>query len=152
MMAPRADDGLETLTHTREELLARYHKAMGGRPVAALEIDELSAHRLLARVTFEDGHTRPGGMVAGPMLFTLVDTIAYLVTISRSSKGSEALTTSVSMEFLRPAPVGVCLSREESFGSVEDLASWIRRSAAAGGLVAHAVVIYVPVFPGNAQM
>src|ERR1700677_5225749 len=82
---------------------------MGGRPVAALEIDELSAERLVARVTFQAGHTRPGGMVAGPMLFTLVDTIAYLVTISRSPKGSEAFTTSVSMEFLRPAPVGVLI-------------------------------------------
>ena len=45
-------------------------------------------------------------MVAGPILFTLVDTVAYFVTISRSPKGSEAFTASISMEFLRPAPIG----------------------------------------------
>ena len=29
MMVQRGSDGLEELTHTPEELLARYHKAMG---------------------------------------------------------------------------------------------------------------------------
>jgi acyl-coenzyme A thioesterase PaaI-like protein len=46
-------------------------------------------------------------MIAGPNVFTLDDTIAYFVTISRSPKGAEAFTASLSMEFLRPAPVGV---------------------------------------------
>ena len=77
-----AAEGAEALTHTPEELLARYLKAMGGRPVATLEIDEYSAERIIARAEFEDGHTRPGGMVAGPILFTLADTMGYFVTIS----------------------------------------------------------------------
>ena len=106
--------GFGGLTHTPEELLARYHKAMGGRPVAALEIEEYSVQRIVARAKFEEGHTRPGGMVAGPMLFTLADTMAYFVTISRSPKGSEAFTTAISMEFLRPAPVGDVARRGKS--------------------------------------
>jgi uncharacterized protein (TIGR00369 family) len=151
MMVPRASDGLDALTHTPEELLARYHKAMGGRPVAGLEIEEYSAQRIVARATFEDGHTRPGRMVAGPMLFTLVDTIAYLVTISRSPKGSEAFTTSISMEFLRPAPVGVLLveGRLLRFGRRSCVVDTVIHRSGREELVAHAVVTYAPVFPAT---
>ncbi len=144
-----ASAGGETLTHTPDELLARYHKAMGGRPVAALEIDEYSIQRIVARARFEDGHARPGGMVAGPILFTLADTMAYFVTISRSPKGSEAFTTSISMEFLRPAPVGVLLveGRLLRFGRRSCVVDTFIRRSGREEPVAHAVVTYAPVFP-----
>jgi uncharacterized protein (TIGR00369 family) len=121
------------LTHTPEELIARYHKAAGGRPVALLEIDEYSVERIVACARFEDEHTRPGGMVAGPILFTLADTMAYFVTISRSPKGSEAFTTAISMEFLRPAPVGVLLVEGRVCGSDGELASLTPQSTAPDG-------------------
>jgi uncharacterized protein (TIGR00369 family) len=151
MMVQSASDGLEALTHTPEELLARYDKAMGGRPVAALEIAECSAQRIVARATFEDGHTRPGGMVAGPILFTLVDTMAYFVTISRSPKGSEAFTTSISMEFLRPAPVGVLLVEGTllRFGRRSCVVDTAIHRSEREQPVAHAVVTYAPVFPDS---
>ena len=143
-----AAEGAEALTHTPEELLARYLKAMGGRPVATLEIDEYSAERIIARAQFEDGHTRPGGMVAGPILFTLADTMGYFVTISRSPKGSEAFTASISMEFLRPAPVGVLVveGRLLRFGRRSCVVDTAIRRAGREELVAHAVVTYAPVF------
>ncbi len=153
MKDQRTSAGGEVLTHTPEELLARYHKAMGGRPVAALEIDEYSVQRIVARATFDDGHTRPGGMVAGPILFTLADTMAYFVTISRSPRGSEAFTTSISMEFLRPAPVGVLLveGRLLRFGRRSCVVdTYIRRSGREEP-VAHAVVTYAPVFRDHPQ-
>jgi uncharacterized protein (TIGR00369 family) len=153
-VSDRRSSPADGLTHTPEELIARYHKAMGGRPVAALEIDELSAERLVARVTFQDGHTRPGGMVAGPMLFTLVDTIAYLATISRSPKGSEAFTTSVSMEFLRPAPVGVLIveGRVLRYGRRSCVVDTAIHRSGRDESIAHAVVIYAPVFPDKGQV
>ncbi len=149
MKDQRTSAGGEVLTHTPEELLARYHKAMGGRPVAALEIDEYSVQRIVARARFEDGHARPGGMVAGPILFTLADTMAYFVTISRSPKGSEAFTTSISMEFLRPAPVGVLLveGRLLRFGRRSCVVDTFIRRSGREEPVAHAVVTYAPVFP-----
>ena len=147
----QASAGDEALTHTPEELLARYDKAMGGHPVAALQIDECSLQRIVARATFDDGHTRPGGMVAGPVLFTLVDTMAYFVTISRSPKGSEAFTGSISMEFLRPAPVGVLVveGRLLRFGRRSCVVDTAIHRPGREELVAHAVVTYVPVFPGS---
>ena len=90
-MRDQGSEGFEQLTHTPEELLARYDKAMRGHPVAALEFDEYSSQRIVVRAQFEFEHTRPGRMVSGPNLFTLADATAYFVTISRSPKGSEAL-------------------------------------------------------------
>jgi uncharacterized protein (TIGR00369 family) len=146
----RPAEGVEGLTHTPEELLAGYHNAMGGRPVAMLEIDEYSEQRIVARARFEDGHTRPGGMVAGPILFTLADTMAYFVTIAHSPKGSEAFTSSISMEFLRPAPVGVLVveGRLLRFGRRSCVVDTAIRRAGREELIAHAVVTYAPVFPG----
>lgn len=149
----RAMDGVEVLTHTPEELLARYHKAMRGRPVAALEIDEYSSQRILVRAQFEFEHTRPGRMVSGPNLFTLADATAYFMTISRSPKGSEAFTTSISMEFLRPAPIGILFAegRLLRFGSRSCVVDTLIRLADPEDPVAHAVVTYAPVFPNNSR-
>ena len=89
-------------------------------------------------------------MVAGPILFTLADTMAYFVTIAHSPKGSEAFTASISMEFLRPAPVGVLVveGRLLRFGRRSCVVDTAIRRAGREELIAHAVVTYAPVFPG----
>ena len=149
MTDKRASEEFGELTHRPDELLARYHKAMGGRPVFVLEIDEYTEQKIVARARFEDTHTRPGGMIAGPILFTLADTMAYFVTISQSPKGSEAFTASISMEFLRPAPVGVLQveGRLLRFGRRSCVVDTVIRRVGRDEPVAHAVVTYAPVFP-----
>jgi acyl-coenzyme A thioesterase PaaI-like protein len=149
----QGQDGLEELTHTPEELLARYHKAMRGHPVAALEIDEYSPQKIVVRARFEFEHTRPGRMVLGPNLFLLADATAYFVTISRSPKGSEAFTASLSMEFLKPAPIGVLFAegRLLRFGRRSCVVDTLIRLAEPAEPIAHAVVTYAPVFPDNRQ-
>ena len=145
--------GFDELIHTPEELLARYDKAMRGHPVAALEIDEYSLQRIVVRAQFEFEHTRPGRMVSGPNLFMLADASAYFVTISRSPKGSEAFTASISMEFLRPAPIGVVFAegRLLRFGRRLCVVDTLIRLAEPEEPVAHAVVTYAPVFPNDGQ-
>jgi uncharacterized protein (TIGR00369 family) len=93
-------------------------------------------------------------MVAGPILFTLADTMAYFVTISHSPKGSEAFTTAISMEFLRPAPVGVLLveGRVLRFGRRSCVVDTVIHCSGRDEPVAHAVVTYAPVFPNNGQV
>ena len=152
-MKDRGFEGIEELTYTPEELLARYHKAMRGRPIAALEFDEYSPQRILVRAKFEFEHTRPGRMVSGPNLFTLADATAYFVTISRSPKGSEAFTASISMEFLKPAPIGILFAegRLLRFGRRSCVVDTLIRLAEPEELVAHAVVTYAPVFPDESQ-
>jgi uncharacterized protein (TIGR00369 family) len=152
-MKKQGFDGFDELTHTPEELLARYHKAMRGHPVAALEINEYSSQRIVVRAQFAFEHTRPGRMVSGPNLFTLADATAYFVTISRSPKGSEAFTASISMEFLRPAPIGVLFAegRLLRFGRRSCVVDTLIRLVDPEEPVAHAVVTYAPVFPNNGQ-
>ncbi len=122
---------------------------MSGRPVAALEILEYTEERIVVRAQLHEGHSRPGGMVAGPILFTLADTVAYFVTISRSPRGSEAYTASISMEFLRPAPVGVLVVEGTllRFGKRTCVVDTLLRRVDRDEPVAHAVVTYAPVFP-----
>jgi len=152
-MTDQGSAGFEEVTHTPEELLARYHKAMRGHPAFALEIDEYSPQRILVRARFEFEHTRPGRMVSGPNLFTLADATAYFVTISRSPKGSEAFTSSISMEFLRPAPIGVLFAEGKllRFGRRACVVDTLIRLAEPEELVAHAVVTYAPVFPNSGE-
>jgi uncharacterized protein (TIGR00369 family) len=137
------------LTHSAEDLLRRYHKTMGGKPVAELEFAEYTEKRLVLRAELEQGHTRPGGMVAGPILFTLADTAAYFATICRLPRYSEAYTSSISMEFLRPAPVGTLLveARSLHFGKRSSVVDTTIRLGEGDEPVAHAVVIYAPSFP-----
>jgi uncharacterized protein (TIGR00369 family) len=140
------------LTHTAEELEAAHHqKASGGGDsgLAGLRIEEYSTELIVARAQIQETHARPGGMVAGPVLFALADSVAYFVTISRSPKGSDAFTASFSMEFLRPAPVGSLTveGRLLRFGKRFCVVDVAIRSESLEDLVAHAVVTYAPVFP-----
>jgi uncharacterized protein (TIGR00369 family) len=136
------------LTHTPEELLARYHRGMRGHPDPALEIEDYSSQRIVVRARFEFEHTRPGRMVSGPNLFTLADATAYFVTLSRCPKGSEAFTSSLSMEFLKPAPIGVVFAegRLLRFGRRSCVVDTTIRLDDPSEPVAHAVVTYAPVF------
>jgi uncharacterized protein (TIGR00369 family) len=142
------------LTHTAEEIETAHHQkagSSGGSGVGGLRIEEYSTERIVARAQFKDSDTRPGGMVAGPVLFALADSVAYFVTISRSPKGSDAFTASISMEFLRPAPVGILTveGRLLRFGKRLCVVDVAIRSDSLEDLVAHAVVTYAPVFPAS---
>jgi uncharacterized protein (TIGR00369 family) len=150
----RASGEIDELTHTPEELLTHYHNAMRGHPVAALEMDEYSVQRIVVRARFEHDHTRPGGMVSGPNLFTLADAMAYFVTMSRSPRGSQAYTASISMEFLSPAPVGVLFveGRLLRFGRRSSVVDTLIRCPERDEPIAHAVVTYAPVFPERGQI
>ncbi len=46
-------------------------------------------------------HLRPGGTLSGPALITLADTAAYLLLIAKTGPETEAVTTSIHMDFLR---------------------------------------------------
>jgi hypothetical protein len=72
--------------------------------------------------------------VAGPILFTLADTIAYFVTIARSPKGSEAFTTA-HLYGVSESSAGRGVARRRKSPTVRKkiLRSLIRRSTAPGG-------------------
>ena len=141
------------LTHTRDELQADYLRLIGrtGGEPGTLTIEDYSEELIVARTQFDGTGLRPEGMIAGPSLFMVVDTMGYLVTLSRAPRGSNGFTTAVAMQFLRTAPMGTLrvegrLLRFSKRASVVDTVVY---SESLDEPVAQAVVTYVPVFVGD---
>jgi uncharacterized protein (TIGR00369 family) len=78
----------------------RVYSVVGaGRGEAAVKLD----------VT--DAHLRPGGTVSGPTLFALADLAAYVAILAQIGPVALAVTTSVSINFLRKPPLAPLLAR-----------------------------------------
>jgi len=76
-------------------------------------IEELGNRSVRLRVEFDDRAARPGGSVAGPMLFALVDSAGWIMAVAHHGAGVDAFTTDVSMQFLRPVATGVVVAQAE---------------------------------------
>lgn len=103
----------------------------------------------MASAWFDDSHVRWGGVIAGPNLFMVIDSMGYLVTMSRAPKGSNGFTRAISMQFLRPAPVGGLRveGRLLKFGKRGCVVDTVLYSDGLEEPVAQGVVTYVPLFP-----
>ena len=141
------------LTHTRDELQALFLD-MAGRTAedfGILSIDQYGEDLIVASAQFDDSHLRPGGVIAGPNLFMVVDSMGYLVTMSRAPKGSNGFTSAISMQFLRPASVGRLRveGRLLKFGKRGSVVDTVLYSDGLEEPVAQGVVTYVPLFPAT---
>jgi uncharacterized protein (TIGR00369 family) len=68
-------------------------------------VDEVFHGRCVLRMDTDGRHVRAGGTVSGPALMTLADTALYLVTLSVVGPEPLAVTSDLSIRFLRkPAP------------------------------------------------
>ena len=114
-------------------------------------ITSLSQAKITTRFTFNGAHLRPGGVVAGPILFGMLDMLGWLCSVAHLPKGSDAVTIDASVRFLRPAPAGDLL------GEVTPLRVGRRMVVSStsvsvpgddGGPIAHAVVSFSPMFNG----
>jgi uncharacterized protein (TIGR00369 family) len=63
------------------------------------------------RLEVTDAHLRPGGTVSGPTLFALADLTAYVAILAQIGPVALAVTTSVSINFLRKPPLAPLLAR-----------------------------------------
>ncbi len=121
--------------------------------LAAAFPDEPRAYRVVAvgerDVTMllpgEAGTIRPGGTLSGPTVMGLVDAAAWMVTLAHLGPEPMAVTSALSINFLRrPPPADLVaraellrLGRRQSVSTVEVLGDGGR-----GQLVAHATVTY----------
>lgn len=64
-------------------------------------LDRLTPEGLVLRRHVSDKHLRPGGTVSGPTMFGLADVAFYLALLSRIGPVALAVTTNVSIDFLR---------------------------------------------------
>jgi uncharacterized protein (TIGR00369 family) len=94
---------------TAEELTAHVRAAFPPDPAdsdGAQEVVHVDADTIRLRMRTSARHLRPGDSVSGPVLFTLVDSAAWLMTLAHLEPGKDALTSGLSMQFLRRPPAG----------------------------------------------
>jgi uncharacterized protein (TIGR00369 family) len=109
------------------------------------EVETLRPDGLDVRLRVRPAHLRPGGTVSGPTLMTLADTATYLALVARRGlEASPALTTSLTMQFLRRPPPGDLRARTTLLrvGSRLAVAEVVIAPAEGGDAVAHATVSY----------
>lgn len=71
-------------------------------------IDSLGAGSIRLRLPYKDDFVRPGGTVTGPAMFGLADVALYGAVLSLIGRVELAVTTSMTINFLRrPPPVAI---------------------------------------------
>ena len=118
-----------------------------------LTITELTPQRVRTHVAFRDAHLRPGGVVAGPVLFGLVDANGWLATVACLPRGSDSVTVDANVRFLRPTPAGDLVTEAVVLRRGKRQVVIAVTIASAGDPdtpVVHAVVTFAPVLDGVA--
>ncbi len=108
------------------------------------EILRMEEGHVTALLPFKADFLRPGGTISGPILMGLADIVIYAAVLSRIGKVELAVTTSLTINFLRkppPAPVRaegrlLKLGRRLAVGEVE------LYSEGDPDMVAHVVATY----------
>jgi uncharacterized protein (TIGR00369 family) len=115
--------------------------------------EEMGEEWAIARWTYDPATLRPGGYISGPTLFGLADLAFWFATFTVLGPAPMAVTSDLSIAFLRPALGGDVLGRANLlrvgktriYGEVR---IWV--DGAQDRLVAHATGSYSP--PPNLPM
>lgn len=67
---------------------------------------EVEPGRVLIRRPYHDAHLRPGNLISGPTQMGLADMAAYAIVLAHIGEVAMAVTTSLTMHFLRGAKAG----------------------------------------------
>jgi len=77
-------------------------------------IESVSSSEIKVKMFVQDKHLRPGDTISGPSMFGLADVSVYLLTIAQIGPKALAVTTNISMDFMRKPSGG------------NDLVAWAR--------------------------
>jgi uncharacterized protein (TIGR00369 family) len=116
----------------------------GAAPVAFPTVTEVTPGRVRVVAPYRDGLLRPGGVISGPTLMSLSDTAAYALVLAHIGDQLMAVTSSLTMNFLRGAAPGDLHAEAEMLrlgrrNAVCDVRLW---TEAPDRLAAHATVTY----------
>ncbi|HEY6319159.1 MAG TPA: PaaI family thioesterase [Acidimicrobiia bacterium] len=73
---------------------------------SSMTIEEVGGRRARVRTRVGDNGLRPGGIVSGPVLMSLADSAVWAAIIGVLRDAAMAVTVSLTIHFLRPAPPG----------------------------------------------
>ncbi len=96
------------------------------------------------RCIYDPKQLRPGGTLSGPTMMALADTAVYALVLSAIGKVPLAVTTNLSINFLRkPQPADlIAEARMLKLGKALAVGDVVIRSDGGDDVVAHAVVTY----------
>ena len=69
--------------------------------------------RVMLTMPTASRNLRPGGVISGPTLMSMADTAAYALVLAHVGEVAMAVTTSLTIHFLRPAKPGVLYAEAE---------------------------------------
>ena len=78
----------------------------GGDPSARALVTEVVPGRVRVVRPYDPGSLRPGGVISGPTMMALADMAVYALVLAHIGEVPMAVTTSLTMHFLRPAKPG----------------------------------------------
>jgi uncharacterized protein (TIGR00369 family) len=111
-------------------------------------VEEVTDTGVVVALSVGPVHGRPGGTVSGPTMMGLADGAAWMATLSRIGPVLMAVTSNLTVEFLRRPPLGETLrARAELLRLGRRLSVTDVRLVSGGALVAHATVTYA--IPGT---
>jgi|SoiMethySBSTD1v2_1073268.scaffolds.fasta_scaffold51185_5 uncharacterized protein (TIGR00369 family) len=139
---------MPTPLRTPDQLIAVLHAAFPPPdPDAAMRIENLDDTSIRMRAPVGDRQLRPGATVSGPTLFSVADAVAWMLTLAHLEPGRDAVTSGVTMQFLRrPRPVDlVAEGRLLRMGNRLSVSDVLVYSDGLADPVAQATVTYAPV-------
>ncbi|MDE2017298.1 MAG: PaaI family thioesterase [Hyphomicrobiales bacterium] len=124
------------------EAVLREHfpQARAGEDFVVEAIGPMSARLRLAA---DERFLRPGGTVSGPALFALADIALYCAVLGEIGAEPLAVTTNMSINFFRKAPLGGVVAEARLFKVGRTLAvGEVSMRGVEGALIAHATGTY----------
>ncbi|WP_376960648.1 PaaI family thioesterase [Azospirillum sp. A26] len=95
-------------TMTKEELEGLIHEGVPLMRNFGVVVESLGHGTMRLRLPYKDDFARPGGTVTGPAMFGLADVALYGAVLSLIGRVEMAVTTSMTINFLRrPPPVAI---------------------------------------------
>ncbi len=72
--------------------------------IIGMQVDHFGEDRVDLRAVYSDDFLRPGGTISGPVMMTLADAAMYGAVLARLGPVALAVTTNLSIDFLRKPP------------------------------------------------
>jgi uncharacterized protein (TIGR00369 family) len=108
------------------------------------EVVEMGGGRAVALLPFKSDFLRPGGTIGGPLLMMLADLVVYAAVLSAIGRVELAVTTSLTINFLRKPPPAAIRAEAKilKLGSRLAVAEVALFTEGDSDMVAHVVATY----------
>ncbi|MCL1593823.1 MAG: PaaI family thioesterase [Actinomycetia bacterium] len=94
-----------------EQINKAFVDAYPAAAASGVSCEDIGHHTATARWTFDEAQLRPGRYISGPTMFMLADTALWFAVFSAIGITSMAVTSEMSIRFLRPAQDGDLLAK-----------------------------------------